>query len=270
MNVGCGKDSFGKVSIIMPCYNAGSYISEAIDSVRSQTYYDWELIVVDDGSTDNSSLIVEAYATLDERIKRLKNTDNPGAAGARNTALKNCTGQYVAFLDADDLWYSEKLKKQLYFMSTNNYDFTYSYVNIIDENSRYLRTLCAPSKVNAKTLKITNYIPCLTVIYRRSAASEIFSPLIKSRNDFALWLRILNQSQIKEARCIPEILGAYRENSYGIASNKWNSLKYFWVCQYRFNNGSILGSTLRTLLYVLMVVVKKKFPSAYSVIVKDE
>lgn len=256
------------VSIIMPCYNAERYISEAIESVLSQTYLDWELIIVDDASTDESCKIISQYTAIDERIHKIKNLGQRGAAGARNTALDCCKGMYIAFLDADDMWYREKLSLQLDFMQVNNFDFTYSYIDVIDEQSNYLRSVKTPATATSELLKFSNYIPCLSVVYRRASAKEIRTPLIPSRNDFALWLSILNDGEVKEAICFPRILGAYRENSYGIASKKINSLKFFWICQYRFNNASIIDSSVRTLIYALVVIVKKKLPHLYNKLVQ--
>ena len=114
----------GKVSIIMPAYNCAKYITESIASVTAQTYTNWELLIVDDASTDNTQQVVEALAQSDSRIKYIRLEKNSGAAVARNTAIEKADGRYLAFLDSDDLWYPEKLKKQLEFMQENGYSFT--------------------------------------------------------------------------------------------------------------------------------------------------
>ena len=113
------------VSIIMPAYNAEKYIEEAIESVLKQTYRNWELIIVNDCSIDATEQIVKKYQEKDERIKFHSLTENHGVANARNTALQNAVGRYIAFLDSDDMWLPEKLEKQIGFMKINNYVFTY-------------------------------------------------------------------------------------------------------------------------------------------------
>ena len=134
------------VSIIMPSYNTGRFISETIESVLAQSYSDWELIIVDDCSNDNTDDVVSQYLT-DKRIRYIKNETNSGAAVSRNRALREAKGKWIAFLDSDDLWHPEKLEKQIEFMTKNNYHFSYTNYCEIDENSKETGILITGPKV---------------------------------------------------------------------------------------------------------------------------
>ena len=124
------------VSIITPSFNSESYLEDCINSVLNQTYTNWELLIVDDGSTDSSRQLIERFANFERRIKPIFLDKNIGAAAARNLALENCSASYIAFLDSDDLWLPTKLDVQLRFMQENNYDFTFSSYTVVSENGK--------------------------------------------------------------------------------------------------------------------------------------
>tara|TARA_A100001015_G_C14332996_1_gene460074 strand:+ start:63 stop:482 length:420 start_codon:yes stop_codon:yes gene_type:complete len=126
------------VSIIMPVFNSSKFLGSAIESVLVQTYHEWELIICDDGSTDNSVSIAKNYAFRDSRISVIQNKNDRGAPGARNSCLDVASGRYIAFLDADDLWLKNKLELQISFMESNNYTFVYSYHQVIDEDDNFI------------------------------------------------------------------------------------------------------------------------------------
>src|SRR5690606_18959223 len=151
------------VSIVTPLYNGEHYVSETIESVLSQTYKDWELIVVDDCSKDNGCQIVESYIAKDARIKLLKNESNSGPAKTRNTAIAAARGQYIAFLDSDDLWTENKLSDQIDFMNRNEAFFSFSYYEQITEDGNFIKTIDnLPDKVDYLSTIKSNKIGCLT------------------------------------------------------------------------------------------------------------
>ena len=194
------------VSIIMPSYNTAEYIKESIDSVLAQTYTNWELIIVDDCSTDNTDAVIALFE--DKRIRYFKNERNSGAAVSRNRALREAKGRYIAFLDSDDLWVPEKLEKQIDFIKRNGFVFTYTDYDRIDENSQPLNIFCSgPKVVTKKGMYKYCYPGCLTVIYDRNAIGDIQIKDIKKNNDYAMWLIVC-----KKADCylLGERLARYR------------------------------------------------------------
>jgi len=214
------------VSIITPSYNSDKFISKTIESVINQTYDNWEMIIVDDCSPDNSNEIIEEYIKQDNRIKLIKLDKNSGPAVARNTAIKKAKGRYIAFLDADDLWLPDKLEKQLNFMNTNNLEFTYSAYKLIDENDNDLGVFSPPALANYNSLLKTNFIGCLTAIYDTKKIGKMYMPNILKRQDYGLWLKILKE--IKTTKGIIEPLAMYRIRKNSVSSNKLKAAMYQW------------------------------------------
>jgi glycosyltransferase involved in cell wall biosynthesis len=215
------------VSIITANYNCENFIDDTIKSVLKQTYKNWEMIIVDDLSTDNSIKIIENYIKEDNRIKLIKLKENSGAAVARNRAIEEAKGRYIAFLDSDDLWEKTKLEKQLAFMQENSYDFTYTNYNLVDEsNSRYGNTFKAKKESSYHDLLKTCSIGCLTVIYDTENLGKVTMPLILKRQDYGLWLKILKK--IDKAYCLDESLAVYRTRQNSISSNKLKASQYQW------------------------------------------
>lgn len=205
------------VSIIMPSYNTAKYISETIESVQSQTYHFWELIIVDDCSTDDTDEIVQKYLN-DSRIKYYKNKKNFGAAISRNRALRKARGRWIAFLDSDDLWSPEKLEKQIKFMKDNNYHFSYTKYEEIDENGNKTGVnITGPNKISKLGMYAYCWPGCLTVMYDSSVIGLIQIEDIKKNNDYAMWLKIS-----KKCNCflLGECLGQYRRGRNGSISNQ--------------------------------------------------
>lgn len=214
------------VSIIMPSYNAEAVIAHSIDSVLSQTYTAWELIITDDNSSDSTCEIVREYINKDERIKLLRLEGNSGAGIARNNSIRHANGRFIAFLDSDDMWCPEKLEKQIKFMLDNAYALTYTQYRKIDDVGNITGIIHPPERVNYRELLKSNVIGCLTAVYDTKILGKVFMPTIRKRQDMALWLNILKT--IDYAWCLPEELALYREGHESLSSNKVKILATQW------------------------------------------
>jgi len=214
------------VSIITPLYNSEKFIVQTINSILNQTYTNWELILVDDCSTDATLQIVEEYTKQYSNMYLLKNQVNFGAAISRNKAILQANGKFIAFLDADDLWISNKLEFQVDFMQQHNCDVSYTSYYQIDENGNPLKKLvkALPMLSYNKYLK-TNYIGNLTGMYNVATLGKITSPNLRKRQDWLLWLSAIKKSG-KPALGISQPLAYYRVRSNSISSNKIRLLKY--------------------------------------------
>lgn len=205
----------GMVSIIMPSYNTGKYIAESIESVLAQSYDDWELLIVDDCSSDNTDDVVRPYLK-DERIKYIKNEKNSGAAVSRNRALREAQGKWTAFLDSDDLWMPDKLQKQINFMEKNGYHFSYTNYSEIDpEDNRNRITVTGPKKITKTGFFNYCWPGCLTVMYDRDVVGEIQIADIKKNNDYAMWLKVCRKA---DCYLLDEELALYRRGRAGSVS----------------------------------------------------
>lgn len=205
---------YGLVSIITPTYNCGRFISETIESVLAQSYPNWEMLIVDDCSTDNTKEIVEQYQQKDSRIKYYCFEKNSGAAVARNTALKMAKGRWIAFLDSDDLWKPQKLEHQLEFMVKNQYSFSYHNYTEIDEDSKPLGVFVSGKRKVGKWGMFTCCWPgCLSVMYDVEKIGLIQIENVKKNNDTAMWLKV-----VKKAPCylLDEDLAFYRRRKNSI------------------------------------------------------
>lgn len=209
------------VSIIMPSYNTGRFISETIESVLAQSYSNWELIIVDDCSTDNTDEVIEDYIS-DDRIKYIKNDKNSGAAISRNRALREAKGKWIAFLDSDDLWESQKLEKQITFMENYKYRFSYTNYIEIDEDSIFNgKCVTGPKRITKHGMYNYCWMGCLTVMYDSEAIGLVQIEDIKKNNDYAMWLKIS-----KKANCylLDETLARYRKRSGSISNHGYMKL----------------------------------------------
>lgn len=218
---------YGKVSIIMPNYNCGKFLTETINSVLNQTYQNWELLIVDDFSTDNSVDIIKSYCEKDERVKLLVNEQNCGAAASRNLALREASGKWIAFLDSDDLWLPKKLEKQLAFMVEGGYGFSYTSYEHVDEQCNKINVVVTGPKVLSKRKMFHYCYPgCLTVIYDCSVIGVLQIPdeIANGENDYALWLKV-----VKHFKCyyLNEVLSLYRVRSASLShkSSKFKLIK---------------------------------------------
>ena len=243
------------VSIIMPSYNTGKFIQETINSVKNQTYNNWELIIVDDGSTDNTDEVVRAIK--DDRIKYIKNKVNKGAAISRNIALREAKGKWIAFLESDDLWKEDKLEKQIKFMEDNNYYFSYTNYIEIDENSNFNgRKITGPQKITR--IGMFNYCwpGCLTVMYDSKRIGLIQIEDIKKNNDYAMWLKAC-----KKADCylLNEELAMYRKRTGSISNHSYKTLiKWHYKLYKDAEKQNIVCSIFNTFRNIIFGLYKKK------------
>ncbi|WP_298222203.1 glycosyltransferase family 2 protein [Flavobacterium sp.] len=213
------------VSIITPTYNSEKFIAETITSAQNQTYSNWEMIIVDDCSTDQTEPIVLQFAASDNRIKFYKLHKNAGAGVARNQAVSMAAGTYIAFLDSDDLWKPEKLQKQIDFLQTQNQSFTFSFYDCIDEVGQPLnKRVEAPLKLKYWQLFFCNFVGNLTGIYDTREFGKIPISSLRKRQDWMVWLTILRK--VKTAQTIPESLAYYRVRQDSISSSKIKLLQH--------------------------------------------
>lgn len=213
------------VSVIMPSYNTAKYISQSIQSVINQTYQNFELIIVDDCSTDNTDEIVKAFD--DERIIYIKNDVNCGAALSRNRALRQAKGKWIAFLDSDDLWLPEKLEKQIAFMEKNNYKFTYTDYKI-QLNGKWLPYIyTGPNVVTKRKLYNYCYFSTITVMYDREYVGLVQIEDLRKNNDYAMWFKIIDKCSCFR---LPECLSYYIKHDDSISSgSKFKLIKYHYI-----------------------------------------
>ena len=215
------------VSIITPAYNCAEYIEECIESVLNQTYQNWEMLIVNDKSTDNTQFIVESYAKKDRRIKLFNQEKNAGAAAARNKALELSQGRFVAFLDSDDAWKPNKLERQLEFMLENKYGFTFTSYEIMSvkplDKKKIFRV---PEKINYNQYLRNTIIGNLTVIMDKELLGVIRVE-VGYLEDVLTWMKYLRQGHI--AYGLDENLAMYRVAENSVSSNKFkNAKRYFW------------------------------------------
>lgn len=216
-----------KVSIITPAHNSAPYIEETIQSVVNQSYQNWEMIIVDDASKDESLKIMNLWAQKDERIKVIPLTENVGAAKARNIALEKAKGRYIAFLDSDDIWFENKLKEQLSFMESNQYAFTMTAYEVMNADGTPTGKIVeCPQSINYKEYLHNTIIGCLTVMIDQEKVGKVRMPEIRSSHDMALWLKILKQ--VFECHGINKPLGAYRVLPKSNSSQKIKAAKDVW------------------------------------------
>lgn len=218
-----------KISIITPVYNCEKMIEQTIKCVLNQTYKNWEMILVDDCSPDNSADIIKKYEKMDNRIKYIKLNENSGAAIARNTALENSNGRFIAYLDADDLWKKEKLEIQIKFMIDNNYAFTCTDYEKIDEEGNSLnKVVRIPTKVNYNLFLRNTIIQTVGVMIDTKITGKelVVMPNIRRRQDAATWCQLLKNNY--DCYEVPENLSYYRVVSNSLSSNKFKAVRGTW------------------------------------------
>lgn len=239
------------VSIITPTYNCGRFIEETIKSVLEQTYENWELLITDDCSTDDTEKIVSRYK--EDRIKYFKLSENAGAAIARNNAMARAQGKYMAFLDSDDLWDKEKLEKQIKFMKENDYVFTCTAYEQIDEDGKSLNKKVLPrKKVNYNGILLNCPVGNSTVMYDVSRLGKFEVPNIRKRNDDALWLKMLKRE--KYIYGMNDILMKYRIRKNSISSNKIDLIKYHWYLYREIEHLSVIRSAFHICMWIIIKI----------------
>lgn len=245
-------------SIVMPSYNCARFIADSIKSVIAQTYTDWELIIVDDCSTDDTEAIVASFC--DDRIRYIRNEKNSGAAISRNRALREAKGRWIAFLDSDDLWLPEKLEKQIGFMMENGYSFSYhEYTEISEEGHELGISVSGKRHVGKFDMYACCWPGCLTVMYDSYKIGLIQIRDIRKNNDTAIWLKAIRKS---DCHLLPESLAEYRRRKGSItppgmkARILWHYKLFrdaelmnpivaaFWMCM------NVFGNTYKKIFYV--------------------
>lgn len=235
----------------MPTYNSETTVIKSIQSVIDQTYENWELLITDDGSKDNTTEVIKQFD--DNRIYLIILEKNQGAGAARNNCIQRANGRYVAFLDSDDLWKSDKLEKQIAVMKEKNYSFTYTYYQKFS-SERVGAIIKSPPSVSYEELLYSNCIGCLTAIYDQIELGKQYMPTIRKRQDMALWLTLLKIT--KRAYCIKENLAYYRTDS-GMTVNKLSAAKAQWHLYKQVLGLSTISSIKRLLVYALFGLIKK-------------
>jgi glycosyltransferase involved in cell wall biosynthesis len=246
------------VSIITPLYNASNWLEATVNSVLSQTVKDWEMIIVDDCSSDNSYELACKLSEQDKRIKVFQLKKNAGAAAARNKAISEAKGRYIAFLDSDDLWFPQKLEVQLNFMKDKDIAFSYSGYEKIDENGAVFDVVSVPNKLSYKDLLKTNYIGCLTAIYDTQKIKKVLMPINTKREDFATWLLILKK--IDYAHSCNTTLAQYRVYAYQSSASKMKMAKENWYLYRNIEQLSLLSSCYYFFHYSIRGILRTKAP----------
>ncbi len=246
------------VSIVIPVYNSEKFIKETIQTVENQTYQNWELLLVNDCSTDSSENIIKKYETEDKRIRLINLEKNSGAAIARNKGIDEAKGKYIAFLDADDLWKKEKLEKQVNFMEENDYAFTFTGYEFADENGiGNGKVVCVPEKIDYKgALKNTTISTCAVMLNAEKLGKDLIKmPNIRRGQDTATWWKILKSGV--QAYGLNEKLFLYRRTKQTLSSNKLQALKRTWNLYRNVENLSILESFYYFNCYVVNAIKRR-------------
>lgn len=244
------------VSIITPAYNAKEYIHDTIKSVMDQTYSQWELIIIDDCSTDNTFDIAQEYATIDSRIKVIRTSQNGGVARARNIGLEQASGDYIAFVDSDDLWVPEKLSKQVTFMQSKGCILSFTDFQRFNANDGVLgRVIKCPKKMKASDILRNTAIGCLTVMVDRKKVGDFRMPLLNHTEDNVTWYNILKRMN-SYAYNLGEVLSYYREGNASLTKNKGKSAMQQWKTYREYFHFSIIRSTYYYCCYVLNAILR--------------
>ncbi len=231
------------VSIIIPSFNSEKFIAETIQSVQNQTYKNWEMILVDDCSTDTTISIIKEFALHDTRIKLTSLEKNSGTGIARNLALAQASGRYISFLDADDLWKPMKLERQIEFLEANHLPFTFSFYDCINEDGESLnKRVEAPRNLSYRQLFFCNYVGNLTGIYDVNYFGKVAISQTRKRQDWMHWLTILHK--IKTAKPVPESLAFYRIRQNSISASKLDLLQHNFAVYRTFHGFNFMVSLL--------------------------
>lgn len=214
------------MSIIMPSYKSRRFISNSINSVISQTYENWEMIIVDDMSPDDSNKIIQKYVNIDPRIQLIPLNKNSGPAIARNIGIENAKGKYIAFLDSDDIWLPVKLEKQIHFMRDNQLVLTYGSYYTIDENGRRMGTRNAKPYISYNDMLKSNHIGNLTGMYDAEKLGKYYMDNV-GHEDYTLWLKILRDVGATKGMVDP--LAEYRILKGSVSSNKIKAAQWQWA-----------------------------------------
>lgn len=243
-------------SIIMPAYNSEKYIAEATESVLKQTYTNWELLIVNDCSTDNTEQIIKSYQPKETRIKLINQKENQGVANARNTGIQNAKGKYIAFLDADDIWQEEKLQKQIQILQNSNADITYTAYLMIDETGKTIKKRSVKKTLKLKDLLKENSIIFSSVVCKKESLMDKNFKSEWYHEDYIFLLDLSKES--KNFVGINESLMQYRVHQRGRSFNKKTAAKYRWKIYREYLRMNLLQSLYYFIAYVCNGIRKYK------------
>ena len=241
------------VSVIVPAWNAEKTIKRALNSVARQSYKNYEVLVVDDCSEDNTREIVLGFVSSDSRFRYLSTKVNSGAGMARNHGLLHAKGRFIAFLDADDEWLPHKLEVQVTYMLKNGCYFTFTVYDRIYNN--IVRRVSAPGKVGKFKILTNNYIGCLTVVIDRNYSGEIRMPDVRKRQDWLTWIELIDR--LGPAVLIRENLAKYHVQKASLSSKKVALIEDTWKVYYRYLSYSFIKSTGFMTLFLFKQFIKK-------------
>lgn len=246
------------VSVIIPVYNGEKYLGETIESVLNQTYHNIEIIIVDDCSTDNSRKIVEAYLKKYKNITYYLQPQNAGAAVARNKGLELAKGRYIAFLDSDDLWYPQKIEKQIDVMKSKNLAFCYTAYEMINEDGVLIKEkVKIVEEAKYKHLLKRTVISTPTVVLDRNLIGDLKMPLRRTGQDYAFWLLLLRH--VPFAYGIDEALVKVRKRGLSLSSNKFQNIVDVWSVQTKLEKINPVYAAYNTCCYVINAFLKRFF-----------
>lgn len=246
------------ISIIMPVYNCDKYLSETIKSVKNQDYSNWELIIVDDNSTDQSlKIIKEETQDIKQKVKIISLKKNIGVALARNLALGKANGNYIAYLDADDVWEKEKLSKQLQFMKQNKIAFSYTAYSRIKEDGKFSRVVKAPKKTTYKDLLKSTIMLTSTIMVDISKIKKekLKMPNLRGSEDTQTWFNILKSDVV--AYGLNENLAKYRIRKNSMSSNRFKSTLGIWVVYRKYEKLGIIKSLYYIFMHIINAIKKR-------------
>lgn len=244
---------YGLVSIITPSYNSAEYIADTIEAICKQTYTNWELLITDDCSTDNSVEIIKSYLTKDARIKLQRLDVNSGAGVCRNKSIEAAQGRYIAFCDSDDIWMPHKLEKQLRFMTQKDCALVYSSYMLMNESKEVLGVSVCRKQETFVSMKKDNGIGCLTALYDTAKVGRMYMSSLRKRQDWGLWLEILRKCKV--AYGLKEPLAYYRLRSGSISNKKFALIKHNINVYRKILNYSLL----KAYLFCLFVFIPNYF-----------
>ena len=245
-----------KVSIIVPMYNAEKFIGKTIESVLAQTYQNWEMLIMNDVSTDNSLAIVSVYAKKDERIKIVNTEKNVGVVKGRNFLIDLASGKYIAFLDADDYWHNEKLEKQIKFMKEKNASISCTEYTRVKENEEKINDVIIKEEISYNDMLKNNYLGCLTVMYDAEKIGKRYFKELEKNEDYVLWLEIVKD--VNTIYGLKENLAYYRVLDNSRSSNKVKTAKVRWEIYRKIEKLPLLKSIYYFMHYAVRAVLKSK------------
>jgi teichuronic acid biosynthesis glycosyltransferase TuaG len=243
------------VSIITPSFNAADFIKETIESVQNQNYTNWELLIIDDCSTDDTINIIEHFATNDNRIKLYKLKKNSGTAKARNVGIEAASGKYIAFLDADDIWFNDFIETSVQTINKTGIPFVFSSIKRCDENKNFIYSdFIVPAKVTYHDTLKTNSIVCSTAFLDIETLGKKYMPNIRKRQDMGLWLQYLKEIPFAYGITTPKAIYRIRQNS--LSRDKKKLLKYQWQFYRQIAHLDVFKSTYYMIIWAFQGYLK--------------